>query len=562
MIFISSSRRLLWLTVLTCLGLGTALFAACSAVDDPTVTPTPTRTPRPTATPTATPTPTPTPTPPWPVEVGCDDSAPRVACAYLREAVGEDQEHFAWTDDPAQAEVQLGDDKLPNARPFGTWVYALVAPFFTLEDEVVLTDLQATWVGEPTGPFAQHPLLVSADTQTALPLGEPTGSVQVVEPSRLLTEAVRLDGWAIVPFDQLEPRWKVLRVGGMSPLDKTFDPEAYPLTASAYLGAGERIDALELLPSGVTNRDPAKLSVVMMTGVTALTRGTAMRMAQEGVTYPARDIRGWLTEPDITHISNEVSFAEDCPPPSDYYTMVFCSDPSYIELLEETDIDVVELTGNHLLDWGVEAMNLSLTMYDERGLPYFGGGENVTEAWEPVTITHGIHRFAFVGCNPAGPPSVFATESQPGAAPCAYGQMRERLVPLVRQLRDQGYIPIVTLQYLEFDRYEPTPQQRADFRALVEAGAAIVSGSQAHQPQGFGFHAGGFIHYGLGNLFFDQMQRLEYRQEFLDRHVFYDGRHISTELLTAMLEDYARPRPMTPDERRQLLQTTFAVSTW
>jgi poly-gamma-glutamate synthesis protein (capsule biosynthesis protein) len=140
--------------------------------------------------------------------------------------------------------------------------------------------------------------------------------------------------------------------------------------------------------------------------------------------------------------------------------------------------------------------------------------------------------------------------------------MRERLVPLVRQLRDQGYIPIVTLQYLEFDRYEPTPQQRADFRALVEAGAAIVSGSQAHQPQGFGFHAGGFIHYGLGNLFFDQMQRLEYRQEFLDRHVFYDGRHISTELLTAMLEDYARPRPMTPDERRQLLQTTFAVSTW
>jgi poly-gamma-glutamate synthesis protein (capsule biosynthesis protein) len=58
------------------------------------------------------------------------------------------------------------------------------------------------------------------------------------------------------------------------------------------------------------------------------------------------------------------------------------------------------------------------------------------------------------------------------------------------------------------------------------------------------------------------MQLLGYRQEFIDRHVFYAGRHISTELLTAMLEDWSRPRPMTEQERAQLLQTVFAVSRW
>jgi poly-gamma-glutamate synthesis protein (capsule biosynthesis protein) len=97
---------------------------------------------------------------------------------------------------------------------------------------------------------------------------------------------------------------------------------------------------------------------------------------------------------------------------------------------------------------------------------------------------------------------------------------------------------------------------------LSEAGAVIVSGSQAHQPQGFAFQDGEFIHYGLGNLWFDQMWSLETRQEFLDRHVFYDGRHISTELLTAILEDYSRPRPMTPEERTQLLEAAFAASGW
>ena len=51
-------------------------------------------------------------------------------------------------------------------------------------------------------------------------------------------------------------------------------------------------------------------------------------------------------------------------------------------------------------------------------------------------------------------------------------------------------------------------------------------------------------------------------QEFIDRHVFYDGRHLSVELLTAMLEEYARPRPMTLEERRALLSETFAASQW
>lgn len=548
------SRRALWMALLTCLGLGASLFVACSSAVDLEVTPTPTRPPRPTATLT----PSPTPTPAWPVTVGCGGSVPSEACAHLREAVDEDTDHFAWVDEPAVADVQLGTNSLPNARLFGTWVYALVAPFFTVEDGVALTDLEAAWVGEPAGPFVEHPLVVSTDTLDALPLGPPTGeALRTVESSALLTEALRLQAWAIVPFDQLEPRWKVMRVDGISPLDRDLDHDAYSLSAAAYLGTDTRPDALSLLPSGFTNRDPSKMTVLLMTGVTALTRGTARAMEREGVTYPAQDIRPWLLEADITHVSNEVPFAENCST-AGHSTMTFCSDPRYIELLEHIDVDVVELTGNHLLDWGVGAMKLSLRMYDERRVPYFGGGWGLAQARRPLTLTDGVHTFGFLGCNPVGPAGVWATEDRPGAAPCD----SDLLADQIRRLRERNVIPVVTLQYWELDQYSPTPKQQADFRAMAEAGAAIVSGSQAHWPQGFDFHAGGFIHYGLGNLFFDQMQRLEYRQEFLDRHVFYDGRHISTELLTAMLEDYARPRPMTPEERQELLEAAFAVSGW
>jgi poly-gamma-glutamate synthesis protein (capsule biosynthesis protein) len=76
------------------------------------------------------------------------------------------------------------------------------------------------------------------------------------------------------------------------------------------------------------------------------------------------------------------------------------------------------------------------------------------------------------------------------------------------------------------------------------------------------FYNGAFVHYGLGNLFFDQMFSLETRQEFVDRHVFYDGKYISTELLTYLSEDYARPRPMTEQERADFLQSIFSVAGW
>jgi hypothetical protein len=93
----------------------------------------------------------------------------------------------------------------------------------------------------------------------------------------------------------------------------------------------------------------------------------------------------------------------------------------------------------------------------------------------------------------------------------------------------------------------------------------VVSGSQAHQPQGMEFHKNAFIHYGLGNLFFDQYHFCtDYACDdgFIDMHVFYDGEYIGNELLTIVFEDYARPRLMTPEEREVLLNKVFSASGW
>ncbi len=540
------------------------LLTSCITGEEGVPTPLPSPSfPSPTA--TSSPTPTATPRPPalW-IAPGVPET--------LREAA--EGWGIPLAADAEEATLRL-DVAGEGEEAASTWVYALVAPFPTVTDEVSSEDVRRAWAGEATGPFAGVPLLMDGVTRAAFAAwwGEPAaGAVRVVPKDQMVAEAWgEMPAWGIVPFEALEPRWKVLAVDGQSPIRKDFDLAAYPLaipfaltTRPSDQPTAQPSDHLTTRPSDLppTNRDPSKLTTVLLTGVTALVRATAARMEQRGVLYPARDIAPWLQEADITHISNEIPFYVDCPPPNpNQDKLIFCSDPKYIELLEYIGTDIVELTGNHFQDYGSQATLDTLAMYEERHWPYYGGGADLADSRRPATLEHNGNRFAFIGCNSVGPQYAWATPTRPGAAPCDdYEWMKAEIA----RLRDEGYLVIATFQYTEYYQSKAAPEHVRDFRAIADVGATIVSGSQAHFPQAMEIYHGTFIHYGLGNLFFDQMDIPEWgtRREFLDRHVFYDGRYIGTELLTAMLEDYARPRPMTPDERESLLTTIFGVSDW
>ena len=439
------------------------------------------------------------------------------------------------------------------------WVYAVAAPFPTLRDEVSFSEIMRTWQGR--GVVEGLPLMMSEETFQifeAMWGAAAENGVQVVPEDLLLDLAwSETPSWAILPFEKLEPRWKVLRIDGVSPLERGLNTEEYPLTVPFSVYANQEVRAAFPI-SLVSNREEDRLTSVTLTGTTALVRNTAFMMEEHGVSYPAEGILDWLLSSDITHISNEVPFYSDCPPAKPLRSeMRFCSSPAYIELLEVMDVDLVELTGNHLLDWGPEAFIETLDLYHEKGIAYYGGGYHADEAWEPYLITDHGNKLAFVGCNAMGPEVDWATDETPGSAKCDM----DRMEALIRELRGQGYLPIVTFQHFEMDDYPPQSSQRVDFQRMAKAGAVIVSGSQSHFPQTMTFVDGRFVHYGLGNLLFDQAFG-GHEREFIDRHTFYDGRHLSTELLTAKLTDHARPVPMTDEERRELLEDVFDAAVW
>ncbi|MEW6400400.1 MAG: CapA family protein [Chloroflexota bacterium] len=445
------------------------------------------------------------------------------------------------------------------------WIYALVAPFPTVTDGVTLYTLRDAWNASSSGPFAGLPLLMDESTLEVFTVlwGEPAeGAVQVVAAGALLDRAWdQMPSWGIIPFEDIQPRWKVLTIDGQSPLHKAFDVTRYPLVANFSFSSDlSAISSQYTLPA--TNRDPEKLATVILTGVTAMARATAKTMNVRGVLFPGQDIRELMREADIAHINNEVPFFSGCPDPDpNQVKEIFCSAPRYIELLLDIGTDVVELSGDHFADYGDKAMEETVAIYKENNLPYYGGGLSFEEGKQPLLMEANGNKFMFIACNIK---DIYATASdtRPGSVICDFPYMTEQ----IQYYRGQGYLPISTFQYHEFTTPEARPQQEEDFRRMADAGAVIVSGSQAHVPQMMEFHGDAFIHYGLGNLFFDQMTldggSKNTRREFIDRHVFYDGKYLGVELFTMYLEDFSRPRYMTDVERTRFLTDYFQFSGW
>lgn len=526
-----------------------------------------------------TPAPTPEPTLPPGKSVWVDPLLPADLFDGLRAEIGAIRQDATAADalvlsaNP-DALVKIGPAGPNDATLLVTRTLALAAPFPTVADGVAFDDLQRFWNGDSaalttlTGQSPTPTLFMDADTRAAmvLLLGQPaiTAPIVLLPPQDILSKTweLRPAALAIVPFERLDVRYKLLHIDGINLFERNADLTRYPLLLRVGMtGDPSTVARLRAAVKPRNNRDLEQMAVVAMTGVTALVRGTAVRMEEKGITYPAEAIRDWLSTADITHISNEVSFWENCRKPSRSDGVVMCSSPRYMELLEYIGTDVVELTGNHTWDYGADKLIPTIELYEKAGMKYFGGGRSLEDSRKPLLMTVRGNKIAFIGCNYFG--ANWASDIYAGSTPCGITnpQAFDWILPEIQRLKAEGYLVIATLQYTEFYTYAATRQQDIDFRRLRDAGAVVVNGSQGHHVQGFDVSEAGFCHYGTGNIFFgDQVFSEGAQQTMVDRHVFYQERYLGVDLRTAKIEDISRPVPMAPEKRAELLATLFKVS--
>lgn len=470
---------------------------------------------------------------------------------------------------PSEVEIEnsIGnsDCQITTDHPekiLGEKIFALVGTFATLEDDYEKESILKMVIGNPPENLSEKRFVFTEDTVEILEyfFRIPNEAI-ILNDNQDISEFLyqNPDYLSFVPFDKLSPALKVFSIDDISPYDQDFQVSTYYLTLPIGVTCLDKSNLKifnQLSDEKFTNRNPNLFTSVLLTGTTALVRATGAKMESNGNTYPGEFVKEWFDEADISHISNESSFWEDCPfaNPNQKDTF-FCSRPEYVELLTYLGVEVVELTGNHLVDKGVDPLLETIQILSDKGISFYAAGMNQAEAEAPARFEHNGNKIAFIGCNEAGPTFVWLQEFRPGVLRCDFDRMSELIANLVKE----GYLPIVTYQYWESFQFDAMPYQKKHSYQLIDSGAVIVSGSQSHLPMSMEIYRGGFIHYGLGNLFFDQMDIpvIGTRREFLDRHIFYDGKYLGTQLLTAMLEDYSQPHPMTQPDRLDLLKDAF-----
>lgn len=367
-----------------------------------------------------------------------------------------------------------------------------------------------------------------------------------------------------VPFNKLDSSVRVTAEDGKNYLDD-FKSGAKFHILNIESSNGEEAQTVKdklkpTLPSFPTS--VSDVLTINQTGVTALARGiqTKLNQVKDGA-YFAEKIQDFLKSSDLTHISNEVSFADDCQ--TDSASTVLCADNRVYESIKAIGTDIVELTGNHNVDVGKNAALDTLKLYHEDGLKTFGGGKNAEDAEIPLELNEKGAKITWLGFNlsttKAGAGG--ATKDGPGAN--IYDE--ETAKKQIQTAKDNGDFVIVDIQYFEcycypegFVEYETCdspiapgesgwPEQEAFFKHLIDLGADLVVGTQAHQPQTFELYNDKPIYYGLGNLFFDQTYWPGTERSLILTHYFWDGKLIQTKV--------------TPTVYDKSLQTTIMPNT-
>jgi enterochelin esterase-like enzyme len=411
-------------------------------------------------------------------------------------------------------------------------LYLPVVGFPSLQTSISLVELQSIADGE------LNPRLVLVD-ESQLSVHSGTRHVSLAALNDTLWQ--NRDWFTLLPLDAITSQMRILLVDDVPALNTP----NYPF-------AGQH----------------DSLTRFTLSGVTALTRNTRIVLDENSVQWAGEAVAPYVLSSDIFHMSNEVSFVEGCPtsPDGNYLGggSSFCSNPAHFDLFTMLDVDVVELTGNHNNDYGYEAYGDTLAFFRENDIATVGGGDSLSEARAPYIIESNGTTIAMLACNAVGPYYALVNEDENalggargGAASCDWAWLDSAIPALAAEVD----VMIVSLQYLEVEDYLPTNQQQIDFRHLADLGADVVMGSQAHKPQTFEFYQTSrgetaFLHYGLGNLFFDQPWWGNQRF-FMDTLYISEGQVRGVELFTGIIDDLARPRLMTPEERKNFLFFMF-----
>lgn len=221
--------------------------------------------------------------------------------------------------------------------------------------------------------------------------------------------------------------------------------------------------------------------------------------------------------------------------------MVFKAEPEMIEGLKLAGIDVVSTANNHARDQGGHGIEFTLDWLARNGIAVAGSGRSAEAAHAGTVIERNGLRFGFLAYT-YDQSNGNHSDSDERVAVMDTGRMRLDVAQMARRA------DAVIVSMHAGVEYSPSPNaQQVEFaRAAIDAGARVVVGHHPHVTQSWERYGNGAIFYSLGNLVFDQFQRVETQRGAL-AEVTFEGAVLAHARLRAV--DIVRTAPRLTETR-------------
>ena len=341
---------------------------------------------------------------------------------------------------------------------------------------------------------------------------------------------------AIIPINELNINYSVIDIDFQSPLSKEYNHNKYPLQDMYWIKGDKNgiknISEYMLQKYIDINIDRNNLTSIILTGSSSIGAGELYRVTNnKNIKEILIGISNTLSQTDIVHINNEISYTENCIQ-SDI-SKNLCAVPSLInkEIFNELNIKVIGINGNHILDQGEGAFIKTLNKYKSSDIKYFGGGENTNDKNITQTININSNNISFYGYSYIYPFSYTLTDKKAGNHTAKIEDIKNTLSG------NNNTINILDMSWGYEEKNELVDYQIEYTKELLKTNTDIIIGTNSLIPQKFEIIDNKLVGYNLGSFLPYNIQYIKDIGSVIVKVYIYQNRIISTDIIYIIMND-------------------------
>lgn len=233
--------------------------------------------------------------------------------------------------------------------------------------------------------------------------------------------------------------------------------------------------------------------------------------------WPLHGVAELFSSADIAFVNLEAPFSDRGRPVE--AGMVFKAEPEMVEALRAAGIDIVSTANNHARDCGGHGIEFTLDWLEKNDIQAVGTARTAELAHAGTILERNRVGFGFLAYT-YDQSNGNHSDTDDRVAVMDVVRLREDLA----QMATRADAMVVSMHAGNEYSAKPNTQQVTFAQAAIDAGARVVVGHHPHVVQPWELRGDGVIFYSLGNLVFDQFQRVETQRGLLAEVVFEGSR--------------------------------------